>query len=222
VFQEEFDDYSGIDMNDNRTAGFKFYRFIPFGGGVLPRGGIVIANSVLTLSGGTNYNYAMGSTCGKGGNQWVGFDVTGGAYFEASIAFEPLVSAPGWPAFWSMATEHLWGGNNEGWIEANFFEKYWQNKTKYITGGHWWDPQDVPATVFPTVSGYDWEQFHIYGFLWVPGDRWRHYRDDVSIVQLPYSSYPFLANGDAQRWPVILGSGGHPMQVDWVRVWAAA
>jgi hypothetical protein len=209
-------------MNDNRTAGFKFYRFIPFGGGVLPRGGIVIANSVLTLSGGTNYNYAMGSTCGKGGNQWVGFDVTGGAYFEASIAFDPFVSAPGWPAFWSMADEHLWGGNNTGWIEADFMDKYFENDRQYITGGHWWNPQDVPATVFPTVGGYDWEQFHIYGFLWVPGDRWQHYRDNVSIVQLPYSSYPFLANGDAQRWPVILGSDGHPMQVDWVRVWAAA
>jgi CARDB len=222
VFREEFHDYSGMDMADTRQAGFNFYRRIPFGLGVNSTSNIVVSNSVLTLTGGPNWNYGLGSTCGIGGNQWVGFDITGGAYFEASIAFDPFVSAPGWPAFWSMANEHLWG-TASGWIECDFFDKFFENDTQYIAGGHWWDPGDNAAVFFPTVSGgYDWEQFHVYGTLWLPGDRWRFYRDNVFIGDVLYSTHSFLANGDSQSWPVILGSDGHPMQVDWVRVWAAA
>lgn len=229
VFQEEFEDYSGIDMNDDRTAGFNFYRFMPFEEGVLPTGGIVVSNGVLTLTGGPDYNYGLGSTCGTGNDQWIGFDALGGAYFEARIAFDPFVSGPGWPAFWSMASEHLWDvdpHNVPAWIEADFMDKYFEDDTQYITGGHWWvdadpSPIDNAATIFPTVSGYDWEEFHIYGFLWVPGSRWEPYRDNIQTAVLSYSEYPFLANGDSQSWPVILGSHGHPMQVDWVRVWAA-
>jgi hypothetical protein len=122
-----------------------------------------------------------------------------------------------------MAAEHLWGGNQSGWIECDFFEKYFENTTQYISGGHWWAgvTGDNAAVIFPTMSNFNWQQFHTFGMLWVPGNRWQSYRDNVSVGILPYSTYPFLANGDNQSWPLILGSDGHPMRVDWVRVWQA-
>jgi hypothetical protein len=221
VFCEEFLDTSGIDMADTRQPGFNFYRHVPFGFPQTTE--LSVSNSILTFTGpGGTANYSLGSTCATTWPNWVGFDVTGGAYFEASIAFDPSIPAPGWPAFWSMADEHLWGGNNTGWIEADFFEKFYEDTTRYLSGGHWWAPSDTPAVSFLNVSGFNWQQFHTFGFLWVPGSRWQHYRDNVSTGSLRYSSYSFLANGDNQHWPVILGSDGHAMQVDWVRVWAAA
>jgi CARDB len=229
VFQEEFDDTSGIDMADSRQPGFNFYRFKPFGFGVLSTDEISISNSVLTLNqpiSGSDANYGMGSTCGIGNQQWIGFEQRSGGYFEASIAFGPPGASPGgWPAFWSMANEHLWGGDagQSGWIESDFFDKF-HTDSRYLTGGHWWlNPSTPQSSVFtPNPVGLDYSQFHIFGSLWVPGNRWEGYRDNVSTGPHLFSTYPFLSNGDTQGWPVILGTGtAWPMQVDWVRVWAA-
>jgi hypothetical protein len=221
VFQEEFDDYSGIDVGDTRQPGFKFYRFLPFGEGVNPMSNIVVANSVLTLRGGPTYNMALTSTAGIASNQWVGFAARGGAYFEASIAFD-LVQSAGWPSFWMMAAEHLWG-NATGWIEFDVFEKWDASQGFYINAAHWWgQPGGDRHTQFspPVPPGWNWSEFHVHGGLWLPGDRWRWYRDNQYMGERTYAAFPWLAQGDPQSWPVILGSHTWPMRVDWVRVWA--
>ena len=185
-----------------------------------------MSNSVLTLTstpGGAGYG--LGTTCGIGGNAWIGADFQNGGYFEFRTAFDPFGTLPGGQGFWSMACEHLWGGNNVGWIECDFFEKFYADTTRYLSGGHWWTGPDPivndPAVQTVTVSGFDWTQFHTFGLLWVPGNRWQHYRDNVSAGSVTYASLPFLVNGNSQRWGVIIGSDNNPTQVDWVRVWQA-
>jgi CARDB len=222
VFQEEFDDYSGIDVNDSRAAGFNFYRNLPFGEGVNPMSNIVVSNSVLTLTGGPAYNMALVSTASLS----TGFAATGGAYFECSMRFEldqPPPGPPtiGWPAFWSMANEHLWG-NASYWIECDIFEKWDDSQGFYINAAHIWGSTRADTQFSPGIpGGWNWTQFHTHGCLWLPGDRWRWYRDNAFTGERVYSSFPWLAQGDSQSWPIILGSHVWPMEVDWVRVWAA-
>jgi hypothetical protein len=227
VFREEFDGYGGIDVNDSRAAGFNFYRFLPFGEGVNPMSNIVVSNSVLTLTGGPNYNMALTSTCGTGTNQWVGLAARGGAYFEASIAFslpQGSYGGPngrGWPSFWSMAAEHLWG-NASGWIEFDMFEKWDTSQSFYLGNIHSWggSHQSSQQNLF-APSGWNWNTFHTVGGLWQPGNRVAWYTDNEFKGQRLFSSSAWMDNGDSQSWPVILGSDNWPMRIDWVRVWAA-
>lgn len=226
AFQEEFDNASGIDMNATCAPGFNFYRHIPFGLGINSANNISVSNGILTLTGGPEWNYGLGSTCGTGTNQWVGFDATGGAYFEASIAFDLLPgqggpNGHGWPAFWSMADEHLWG-NASGWIEFDMFEKWDNSQGFYLGNLHWWTSggghNSSQQDLF-TPNGWDWSTFHTVGGLWQPGNRIAWYTDNAFKGERLFANNPWMANGDNQHWPVILGSETWPLRVDWVRVW---
>jgi hypothetical protein len=224
VFNEDFNSLAGIDTANTRQPGFNFYRHMAFGGPLTTN--YSVSNSILTFTGpGGSSNASFITTTGIANNQWIGHSFLDGAYFECSLAFNPTTGPTGWPAFWSMADEHLWGGNNNGWIECDFFDKYFAGATEYLSGGHWWTgPNQIvsqPAVQSPDVTGFDWNQFHTLGMLWVPGNRWQHYRDNVSVVSFPYTTYPFLVKGDNQSWNVIIGSDNHQMKVDWIRVWQA-
>jgi hypothetical protein len=228
VFQEEFDDTSGIDLADTRQPGFNFYTEPPFGFPQLTE--ISISNSILRFTGpGGTANGSLYSTVGTTFPNWIGFGAVGGAYFEASIAIPnpnfPIPS-PGWPSFWSMANEHLWGpltGTFDGFLEIDFLEYIWgQNSQLYQSPLHWWgNPKhdynpniDPPGTV-------NYTQFHRYGCLRVPGSRIDAYFGDVLVQSATYAALPWLAGGDSQSMPVILGCDLMEMQVDWVRVWQA-
>jgi hypothetical protein len=141
VFNEDFNSLSGIDMADSRQAGFNFYRFKPFGFGVLPTSDMSVSNSVLTINqatGGNDAGYAMGSTCGIGSNQFVGFTATGGGYFEARIANSATGSGGnGWPAFWSMSDDHLWQSVDVNFWEVDFYEKL-GNVDQHVFAVHSW------------------------------------------------------------------------------------
>jgi beta-glucanase (GH16 family) len=131
---------------------------------------------------------------------YVGSVFGGGAYFEARIAFDPskgALASEAWPAFWSMAVEHVydsanatdvqWAGQEKGYahfIELDFFEavhmqlESYQGKTGYYGTIHDWSGaygangwayniQNNGNKLFK-VGAVDWSAFHTYGCLWVP------------------------------------------------------
>jgi beta-glucanase (GH16 family) len=227
VFEEEFDDTSGIDMSNSRQVGFNFYRFKPFGFGVTPLSELSVANSILTITpteGSSTGYHALQSTCGIGSNQYVGSTFSGGAYFEGRLAHE-LVSSNGWPAFWTMSDDHLWEGVGTNFWEVDFYEKL-GTATQYGVAVHDWatsSSTDNDINHHETVpGGHDFADFHTYGLLWLPGDRYVAYLDDVAIKTFLFSTFPWLSGGDDKTWPIIIGSGeGWPLDIDWVRVWQA-
>jgi hypothetical protein len=229
VFNEDFNSLSGIDMTDSRVAGFNWYRFRPFGYPVLGTNEFSVSGSVLTISqtGGSFSNNGLGSTCGVGNNQFVGFAAQNGAYFEASIASPASGNNDGCPAFWSTGSDHMWQGINANSWETDFYEKVPVGTTnRYTFGAHDFRTPDIQSNrldyIVTVPAGFDFNQFHTWGMLWQPGNRWVTYRDDVAVGTFPYSSLPWLSGGDGKAWPIILGTGkAFPMHVDWVRVWQA-
>jgi hypothetical protein len=129
-------DEAEVDLAASQTSGFAWYRtgfdvpanpspvptFIPGGGITLEAGGVL---SATVAAPGTDVH------------DWVGTAFGGGAYFEATLSFDPenTISAPagsGWPAWWGEPIEHFaalpaqqWSGQVDGYVhyvETDFFE----------------------------------------------------------------------------------------------------
>jgi hypothetical protein len=223
AFNEDFNDTSGIDMANSRAPGFKWYRFKPWGFSVL-NNQFSVANSICTFNPTTSEGYyTLGSTCGKPGNTFIGFAAEHGAYFEASIRHPVSASSSGWPAWWSMSTDHVWEGVDNNFWEPDFYEKI-GSTGQYITATHAWSTPSTQSNRFDdTIThGGDFTVFNSYGMLWVPGNRYAYYLNDTLKSTRTYASNPWLSGGDNKKWPLILGTGaGWTMHVDWVRVWQA-
>lgn len=230
AFFDDFNSTATIDMEDTRTAGFNWYRARPFGWNSTPKDSIKVVNGYLVINSIGGPNYGIGTTC-KSDGKVIGFSATEGAYFEASISFDPdITGAKGWPSFWSMADEHLWYNIGKNFMECDFMEYIVVEKikTRYIGALHWW----VDITSKPRVQKHnlgnwfietgetDWKNsFQTMGTLWIPGQTINYYFNNILKTENPYTKYPEMSGGDNQHWPVILGSDGWPMKVDWVRVW---
>jgi hypothetical protein len=227
-FSEDFNDTSGIDVSDTRLPGKNFYLFRSFGYGTLPASWYSVGNSILTLNQSDNRGWGMQSTVAQAGNTWTGFSALNGAYVEgriANAASDPTPGSAGWPAFWTMSNKHLWGTEHTNFWEVDFYEKL-GNVDQHVFAVHNWltnTNNNININQHNTVpAGYDFNAFHTYGWLWLPGNRYQVYRDNVLINTFTYSSFPWLANGDGESLPIIIGTSGNwPMQVDWVRVWQA-
>ncbi len=232
AFDEEFSSFNGIDMSNTGKPGYNFYRRLPFGR-VEPTNDLSISNGVLTINSQRHsYNLGLISIC-KNGSGWNGFTASGGAYFEASIRFDPTVSAHGWPSFWTMAAEHFYGGQNTNFLEIDFFEydtlQYGQPQNTYGGAIHLWATSKVQSTnnqahnrfLITAPPDTDWKNsFNTVGTLWAPGSHIDYYFNNTLTTDTnPYSLYPQLQPMDNQHMPVIIGSDGWPMKVDWVRVW---
>ncbi len=177
-------------------------------------------------------------------------------------------SSSGWPSFWAMALEHVatgadqWVGEPQGYrhfIEADIFEydinepnlglNYyganlhdWYGVYKETCPGRafcdsWRGYTDVKTEVSP---GTDFNQYHTYGFLWVPataaktghvqfyfdgspiGNRitWGKFADQSGIPDGQPWKFGILDN---QHLVLILGTGlGKPMTVGTVNVWQSS
>ena len=230
AFDEEFTSTNGIDMNDTGEPGFNFYRRRPFGS-VEPANFISVSKGVLTLTSSRSSNLGLVSICRKG-RGWTGFAATNGAYFEASVSFDPAVRASGWPSFWTMAAEHLYGGVNSNYLEIDFFE---YDTLPFKAGGtntyggaiHVWtgrtetNNQAHDRFLVKVPESTDWKNsFNTVGTLWVPGAGIDYYFNNTLTTDTnSYREFPRFLIGDSDHMPVILGSDGWPMKVDWVRVW---
>lgn len=154
----------------------------------------------------------------------------------------------GFPAFWTMSAEHLFDTlamrkvNPYEYLEIDFMEwnsPAWHELDEYICCIHTYrrtlmeqgeskqehkthpEPyrHDTCGRVIPVPAGTDWRQFHVYGILWIPGDRIETYFDHQLVRTVSLKDYPAIGAGNDQHFPVILGTGKFPMRVDWVRVW---
>jgi hypothetical protein len=232
AFEEDFNGTGGIDMADSRQPGFNFYRFRPHGYPVMPLSAFSVANSILTINntGTFTTNNGLNTTCGQPGGTWTGYEAANGAYFEARIQNpqnDPSPSVDGWPSFWSDPSRHMWGGVVTNYFELDFYEKIPdQFPNSYTCGCHEWatttQSRNDLNTILACPVGYDWNAYHIYGLLWLPGSRHEVHRDNVLVETRTFAQLPWLAACDRERLTIMLGSdGGFPMNVDWVRVWQA-
>ena len=196
VFDEEFNSVSTIDVKDTRKPGHKWYTSHFFGAPTTPSSAYSATVEFLTLTQHNSYNGSLG-TAGPAKNKqgFVGQAWGGGAYFEASFKFDPaqVNTAKGWPAFWSMAIEHLaqkgldqWPGQPKGYvhfIEDDFFEYDTASSLSPYTYGaalHDWYgiykktcPEGFCGITNPNFKvsppkGTDFTQIHSYSQLWVP------------------------------------------------------
>lgn len=234
AFSDEFVSAKTIDVENTGRPGFKWYLSRPFAYPPSSADTLSVADGVLTITSDNHSNMGILSIR-RAGSGWDGFAVAGGAYFEASIAFDPDIQSAvprGWPSFWTMDAGHLY---TMSWpyIELDFFEytTRWKGKETYGAAIHDWIM--VPADPKPThrqrtwnsdnwiarVPGVDWTKFNTVGGLIKPGEGIEFYFNNELKLANPYSQFPWMAYADTQPLPVILGSDGWPMKVDWVRVW---
>ena len=246
-FCEDFNDFSGIDINNTREPGYNFYVYRPFGWEATESDALSINNSILTIKNPVNraqYDIAT-AALSSDGKKMVGYAHKGAAYFEASIAFDPdklPEKGEGFPAFWTMSAEHLfsqaftkprYGESSDGFIylENDFMEwnSLWHDSNKYWHAIHQWtkstaenNNKQFPAgncSVVPQEE-VDFRRFNTFGCLWIPGERIDTYFNNNLIRSVKISDHPDLVGvGEEHHLPVILGSGNMPLMVDWVRVW---
>ncbi len=201
-----------------------------------------------------------------GSGRFAGIAFGGGAYFESEIKFNPEdvrnANFVGHPSFWSIALEHLvgYGSTKESpgaerfghFIEADIFEydllRYLSIQNVYGGAIHDWYGVWKKTCLrgfcnFTTPSikkwipkGTDLNQFHRYGFLWVPATPMnsgyaQYYFDDAPVGDRiswkicdvgsnpgnsGYSAYCII---DHQHLVLILGTGvGEPMTVRSIKV----
>jgi hypothetical protein len=213
-----FNSVTNVDTTGTYASGFDWYPYNFFGTSsnlstiVAPNseGGITDNGDTIGPGGG------VATACDKGGGTFHGVAFGGGAYFEASLHFDPAqVTAGnynvGWPAFWSMAIEHLvgmsaqhWSGQATGYnhfIECDFLEYIHSVYTAYganTYAGTMRDWSGISLTTFDsdnlrtTPAGTDFRQYHKVGFLWVP----------ATVSTLGYAKFYFddAQVGPTQSW----------------------
>ncbi len=118
---------TNVDLANSGNSGYQWYLNNPFGFAPTPNSAVTInSDGSLTLTGTAN-------AFNVGQSQGIGFG--GGAYFEATISFDPSrvnVATRSWPSWWAMALEHFLALPGEHWtgqpssymhfIETDFFE----------------------------------------------------------------------------------------------------
>ncbi len=188
-----------VDVENSGKRGFSWYPFLFFGSHPRLESLVLNRDGSITLLGdttGPNGELATARVI-AGPDKFVGKAFGGGAYFVATFRFDPRdvlrTDFRGWPAWWSMAVEHMarldtrqWPGQPDGYehfIEADFFE---YDLKDYVKGGSlnyfggalrdWFgyeeklEPVPLWSRLFvrEVPADTDFTQYHRYGFLWVP------------------------------------------------------
>lgn len=240
TFGDEFQSLDSIDLSGTGDPSKKWFTDRPFGWGKTD--GLSVKNGELLIAPSTqspNYGIGTSSPTSKAGR---GFRY---GYFEASIAFDPknASTSEGFPSFWGVSHRAIVAGGKDRSSELDFFEAYHQAYSPYE---HLYTGTIHDLLINPTfvdranygsnavsLPGTNWNSFHTYGCLWLPGKiTW--YFDGKPMLSQSYSvnsvPSPNLENlpigtfseidQDADGQTVVLGTGvGFPMRVDWVRVW---
>jgi hypothetical protein len=197
VFNEPFADPARVDLNGEGPQ-TTWFREPFFGWKPSPFESIRVSSGVLELGGPSGAASVSLATPAVGGEGWRGRTFGGGFFVEASIALGPIVEEKGWPAFWSMAVEHMAarGGAQvpgkpagyERFAENDFFEADtgYAGPDSYGTALHdWWgqfrrtcpsgfcgvmnNGYDAPrGNVARGLARIDWSKFHVVAQLWSP------------------------------------------------------
>jgi hypothetical protein len=197
VFSDDFDNASTIGASPAEAPGAKWFRSYFFGEPVTAPSALSLSRGVLTMVGTAAHRASIQTAApAPGPAGWGGRVFRNGAYFEARIALGPdeLATPTAWPAFWSMAIEHMaqrgaarWSGQPADFmrfIENDFFEYNppWGRNSYIATIQEWygtwqscgaglWCKQsnaDDPRHYVRLPSGQSWRDFHVYGQVWVP------------------------------------------------------
>jgi len=215
-----------IDLTNSGRSGFQWYPWNFFGSHARTANIVVNADGSVTLNGDTTGPNGEIATATPANNsaKFVGIAFGGGAYIEASIMFDPATVAAanskGWPAFWSMALEHVatqsqhWTGKPAGYlhfIEADFLEydmlpsnlgqnyfgtsmRDWYGIYKTSCAPEALCDASRPYSEVKTMvpANTDFRQYHRYGFLWVP----------ATAAHAGYAEYFFDGNqvGNTINW----------------------
>lgn len=192
TFSDDFDSLSTIELTTNNRPGYNWYTDSWFSGQPTNPAIINISNSVLTLGTG-NLKSAVPLPTAP---YYMGSVFSGGAYYEARIAWDPAVPATGGRGFWSMSIEHVydmyhrqpnrtedeqWPGQPTGYAhfaELDIVEPVYQ-ATAYQGTIHDWSGMYRSGTSsgwdYNIANGnnitpfrLDWNQFHTFGCLWIP------------------------------------------------------
>ena len=192
-----------VDMGLTDASGFQWYFFNFFG--YTPSSALTSLNSdgsvtLASFTPPTSSNTSMSSAAYTSTAPYYrGTAFGGGGYFEATLSFNAsTVNGNGaWPAWWTMAIEHLaqlagqqWPGQTAGYdhfIEPDIFEAdtQWAGANTYGGDAHDWYGQWGAATcssycnvsisnlsgnafVRTVPTGTNFSQYHKYGLLWIP------------------------------------------------------
>ena len=156
TFHSTFD-RKRIDLADSRAAGFQWYLGQFFGFPATAAGTVSFnTDGSVTILPLVDSGSGINSAAPRG-KDWVGMAFGGGAYFEATLKFNPqdviaTKGKGGWPAWWSMSIEHFaflpgeqWPGQEPGYAhfaEPDFFEyDIWEFSPHHWYGGavhDWW------------------------------------------------------------------------------------
>src|SRR6185437_13713638 len=162
--------------------------------------------------------YSIGTV----GPDMKGFAAGGGAYFEARLKFAPQTQGNGgWPSFWTMSAEHLFGSATHFLeIDFEYFGTIFGGNDLSGFTAHDWNGSSNTQDPHWVTGQNDDSQWHVYGWLWKPGNSITYYLDGKQVGSTTIQSGGLYSAGDSQHLPVILGTAtGWPMQVDWVHVW---
>jgi hypothetical protein len=157
VFSDEFTSLSTIDVNNTKTAGFKWYTNNQFPNSsfsqfqtspATPAADIGISGSVLTITDDVSHISEGLNTCYWNGSAILGTTFSGGFYAEVRMSFDPTLGAGGvawnaWPIYWFWPMSELDGSvGTASFTEIDGFEAY----------------PDVPgnATISPIMTTHDW------------------------------------------------------------------
>jgi hypothetical protein len=208
-----------VDMAATNVAGFQWYMWNYFSTPQSSSPVTLNADGTVTISNSNGYGGTLTSTVQTGTSPYFrGTAFGGGGYFEAELAFDAanVNISVGWPAWWTMANEHLIGDINDAWngqasgyvhfIEADIFEyditagsglygsathEYWGIYNTTCPGSYCTQFKLVIVTPPPVVN---FSLYHKYGMLWTPATSatpgsLTYYFDDVLMGSLSYSQF---------------------------------
>jgi hypothetical protein len=227
-----------VDLASTEQPGFNWYPWHFFGQDPpRPESVAINADGSIVIGAAGLVSSLASAAATRTPSHWVGVAFGGGAYFEATLKFDPEKTAKGkptgWPAFWSMSIEHLADLDGQQWpkqppgyvhfIEPDFFEyDVWSFRPRHYYGGAVHESYGIyrttcagenfcsvhnPRFTIEAPPETDYRSFHKFGFLWVPATR----------STQGYARYYFdgAATDDIIIWDLYTNQPPPPGQAPW-------
>lgn len=167
---------------------------------------------------------------------YVGTAFGGGGYFEVTLSFNPddvlNPANTGWPAFWGLAFEHMFGGDGVSgmpkdygrFIEVDIFEYDVAERGRHFYGANFHDWYGIYKQTCPQ-SGFcdaalpyrqvlreapltvDFRKDHRFGFLWIPATE-----KEKGLARFYFDGKPL---GEDVTWTFYRDQPGNPDGKSW-------
>ena len=242
VFEDDFDSYDTIDVNNTGEKGYNWYVERPYNFTTIEAGvDYKVENSILTMCNRNPlYNYGMGTYHPSKKLGW--WFCKGVLEFRVRIPNPNIPegnSGKGIPAVWSFTPATLTDDTIE-WVEPDWMEywadDYWTTAIHHARRDSFKGPRSYGSTNsnYRGLRGMNDKQWHTLTFLWDDG-RIEAYMDGKQSMIFTYESGiaepPVrLKKGEPRtdqyrtlEWEpetlILGGSQTAPLEIDWIRVW---